>query len=411
LFCCKPSNEKISHEIVEKRTNEIFDSLIKVRRDLHKHPELSGQEERTSKIIAEYLSNLGLEVKTGIAGYGVVGILKGGKEGRKIAWRADMDALQIDVNDKVSFKSQNKGIAHMCGHDVHTAIGLGIANVLANQRENIKGTIYFIFQPSEETFKGAKAMIDDDLFDMIKPDEIYGAHIFPSKAGVIGIKAGELFAYEKTIKVEFKSNDTENELKSLLSSIMQGLSRSKPNSKPWQLESITDSIIGLENPETIYKDYLIVLPNIRTSKEQNNIVLETTFFETNKNNLDSIPQIIKDRIFETKHKSSFISIEYSRGNPTVFNDTDLTKKAIKLLNKVYDNKSIKQIYGQVPYFNEDFIYYQQKVPGVFFFLGGSDFENDLIAMPHSPDFAVDEKAIKFGVKSFSSLILERTNNE
>ena len=142
---CKSSDEKTAHQKIEKQTNEIFTNLVEIRRDFHEHPELAGNEKRTSKIIAEYLSNLGLEVKKGVAGYGVVGILKGGKEGKNIAWRADMDAIPNDFPDEVSYKSKNNGIQHGCGHDVHIAIGLGIAEVLSKNKESIKGTIYFIF--------------------------------------------------------------------------------------------------------------------------------------------------------------------------------------------------------------------------------------------------------------------------
>ena len=158
LISCKSSGGKNIHQEIEINTNQIFNSLVEIRRDFHQHPELAGNEKRTSKIIAEYLSNLGLEVETGVSGYGVVGILKGRKEGKNIAWRSDMDALPNDFPDEVSYKSKVEGIQHGCGHDVHMAIGLGIAEVLAQNRNSINGTIYFIFQPEEETFVGAKKL-------------------------------------------------------------------------------------------------------------------------------------------------------------------------------------------------------------------------------------------------------------
>lgn len=175
------------HQFIQSHTDEIFDSLVKIRRDLHKHPEVSGEEKRTSEKIAEYLLSLGLEVKTGIGGNGVVGILKATKEGKHIAWRADIDAMPSDIPDVVDFKSEDRGVRHICGHDVHTTIALGIANVLASQKKHLKGTIYFIFQPAEESFTGAKAMINDGLFDIIKPEEIYGLHITPSPSGIVSL--------------------------------------------------------------------------------------------------------------------------------------------------------------------------------------------------------------------------------
>ena len=154
------------HKNVQQHTSAIFDSLVKIRRDFHSCPEVSEKEKRTSKKVATYLESLGLEVKTNIGGYGVIGILNTGKIGKRVAWRADIDAIASDIPDVVDFSSKNEGVRHICGHDVHTTIGLGIANVLVSQKENLTGTVYFIFQPAEEIFKGAKAMIDDGLFDI-----------------------------------------------------------------------------------------------------------------------------------------------------------------------------------------------------------------------------------------------------
>lgn len=396
-----------SHKKIEKDTDKIYEKLVEIRRDLHKFPETAGKEKRTSKIIKEYLSSLGLEVKTNIGGYGVVGILKGNKKGRKIAWRADMDAIRFRANDRFSFKSQNKGIAHMCGHDVHTTIGLGIANVLAKQKETLQGTIYFIFQPAEETFTGAKAMIEDGLLDLIKPDEIYGLHITPFETGVITTKPNELFAYQKTVALKFKPKADVDELKSSVKKIFKELGRNKTNSEPWELQKITNREIGLLSPNTIYKDYLFFEPNIRITKDEDSTTLKIGLYETNQKKLKSIPLKIKAKINKTKHKESLISVAYLQGRPTVINDGKLTQKALKTLKKIYSDKSIKRLHGQTPYFNEDFIYFQQKIPGVLFFLGGSNVEKNLIAMPHSSDFAVDEEAIRLGVKQFSSFVIER----
>ncbi|MFC4222244.1 M20 metallopeptidase family protein, partial [Flagellimonas marina] len=143
LLGCKTSEDKSIHQKIEKETEAIHGSLVQLRRHFHQYPELAGNEKRTSKVIAEYLSSLGLEVKTGVAGYGIIGILKGGTEGKNIAWRADMDALPNNFPDDVTFKSKNKGIQHGCGHDVHMAIGLGIAEILSKNKESISGTVYF----------------------------------------------------------------------------------------------------------------------------------------------------------------------------------------------------------------------------------------------------------------------------
>lgn len=148
LPACQQKVEDDSiHESIELETDRIFSKLVEIRRDFHENPELAGDEIRTQKIIEQYLLQLGLEVETNVYGHGVVGILRGEKEGRKIVWRSDMDALPSDYPDEVPFKSKTKGVQHGCGHDVHMAIGLGIAEVLAKQKESLSGTVYFLFQP------------------------------------------------------------------------------------------------------------------------------------------------------------------------------------------------------------------------------------------------------------------------
>ncbi len=398
-------------KIVDK-TDEIYTSLVKIRRDLHSHPEISKHEVRTSKIVAEYLKGLGLEVKTNIGGNGVVGILKGGKKGKKIAWRADMDAVKTDEPDVVSFASKNKGVRHICGHDVHTTIGLGIANVLSQQRESIEGSVYFIFQPAEEINSGAKDMIEDGLFDHIQPDEIYGLHIGHSASGIINVKANELFAYAKTLEVKFKPNTNENELENFMNSILKGFIRNiKDNSSPWDIISkISDSQIGLTSKETIFKDYFILNQSKLNTADKSVTFYNASFLETDVKKVNNIPFEIKKQILNSKFKDAFISIEYAKdsaSNPV--NDPELTKVASKTISSFYDKEMLEPLYGQVPFFGEDFALYQQKVPGVFFFLGGSNIEKGINSMPHTPNFAVDEKTIKYGVQCFASLLLERSN--
>ncbi|WP_074406067.1 M20 metallopeptidase family protein [Aquimarina megaterium] len=401
-----------TYQKIVKQTDEIYDNLVKIRRDLHMNPEISKQEKRTSKIVAEYLKGLGLEVKINIGGNGVVGILKGGKKGRKIAWRADMDAIKTDEPDPVTFiKSKNVGIRHICGHDVHTTIGLGIATILSQQKEDLEGTVYFIFQPAEETFTGAKDMIKDGLFDIIKPDEIYGLHIGPETSGMINFKANELFAYQRTLEVKFKPSANENELENFMTNILKGYARNPLKGSPWDIiNNISDPKIGITSKETIYKDYFF-LDGTKLYKDQGTTFFSASFFETNIENTHSIPLEIKKQILNSKFRDSFISIRYSRAYATPINDPELTNIAKQTISSFYNEEMFKPLYGQVPYSGEDFIFYQQKVPGIFFFLGGSNTEKGINSMPHSPNFAVDEKTIKYGVQCFASLIFERTSNK
>ena len=411
LISCKSSDKKTVHQNIEKQTNEIFDSLVEIRRNFHQHPELAGNEKRTSKIISEYLSNLGLEVKTGVAGYGVVGILKGGKEGKNIAWRADMDALPNDFPDEVSYKSKNKGIQHGCGHDVHMAIGLGIAQVLSKNKESIKGTLYFIFQPEEETFVGAKNMVNSSLFSEMNIDEIYALHVTALPVGQIMVKPNELYAYQKRIQIKFNDKFSKEDAGILYNQIRSEILRKKDGANPWEIPKAFDSIIGLSNPNTIFKDYLFMEENFVIEEDNNQLDIKAYLYETNKSNLPNILPKIEEIISKSEYKDKFISTSFIQENPTVLNDKLLTENAINTLTDIYGSKSVVMNYGQIPYFNDDFFYFQQKTSGVYFLLGGSNLEKGINAMNHAPNFGVDEECIRVGVKSFSSLILERTNSE
>ena len=416
LISCKSKQEivkqeKSIHLKIEKTTNEVFDRMVKIRRDFHEHPELAGNEKRTSKIIAKYLSDLGLEVKTGIAGYGIIGILKGKENGKNIAWRADMDALPNDLQDEVSYKSKIDGVQHGCGHDVHMAIGLGIAEVLAKNKESIKGDVYFIFQPEEETFVGAKKMVSNSQFSKLNIDEIYSLHVTPFSVGQIMVKPNELYAYQKGIQITFKNELAKEDAETLYTEIRNKMLRKKDGANPWELPNALDPQIGLTNANTIFKDYLFLEENFVIEEVNNQLLLKAYLYETNKSNLPNILPKIEQIINSSKFKGKFIATSYIQENPTVINDEHLTNNAISTLKDVYGNNAVVMDHGQIPYFNDDFFYFQQKVPGVYFLLGGSNFEKGIIAMNHAPNFRVDEECIRIAVKSFSSLILERTKSE
>ena len=182
---------------------KIRNTIIRTRRDFHKHPELSFQEFRTSKIVAERLEQYGLIVQKNIGKTGVVGILEGAHPGRTIAFRADMDALPIQETGDVVYKSVNDGVMHACGHDAHTAMLLGAAEVLSKYQNNIQGTIKFIFQPAEEGYGGAKFMIEDGAIENV--EEIYGLHVWNyQKSGTVGVQDGPVMAAADifTIKIQ-----------------------------------------------------------------------------------------------------------------------------------------------------------------------------------------------------------------
>lgn len=405
----KQTKEYLVHESIQLETDRIFKKLVAIRRDFHENPELAGNEIRSQKIIKQYLLDLGLEVETDVYGHGVVGILKGGKKGKKIAWRSDMDALPNDFPDAVAFKSKIKGIQHGCGHDVHMAIALGIADVLAKNKESIKGTVYFIFQPEEETFVGAKSMVDNGMLSKINPDEIYGLHVSALPVGQIMVKPNEMFAYQKRIRIQLKNELSKDDAKGLMEKISSSLFRATTGSKPWEIQNMVDPKIGLMNPNTIFKDYLFVDEHFSTRSKNNQFFLEAYLYETDQSHLTEIIPRVKKIIEDNGYKDQLLSLSFIQENPTVINDEKLTGTAIKTLDHIYGKNAVTPDYGQVPFFNDDFAYFQQKIPGVYFLLGGSNFEKGIIAMNHAPNFQVDEESIRTGVKCFSSLIMERLN--
>jgi metal-dependent amidase/aminoacylase/carboxypeptidase family protein len=400
----------LSHEAIKLETDKIFDKLVKIRRNFHANPELAGSENNTQKALKQYLLALGLEVKTDIYGYGIVGILKGAKKGKSIAWRADMDALPNDFPDNFDFKSTTKGVQHGCGHDVHMAIALGIAEVLAKNKETLEGTVYFIFQPEEESFKGGKGMVDNNLFSKINPSEIYGLHITPFPVGQIMVKANEMYAYQKGIRIQFKNNVTKENLTELYQKIRSTLTRTNNNSKPWEIQQALDPNDGLANANTIFKDYFLMDEHFVNYSKNDALFLEADVYETDKDKLINIIPAIKKVIESQGLSAQLISVTFFKENPTINNNPKLTNIAINTLDKIYGRGAITVDYGQIPFSNDDFSYFQQRVPGVYFFLGGSNFEKGMIAMIHAPNFQVDEACIKIGVKSFSSLIVERLKN-
>jgi len=400
-------DEPLTHKTINTETDKIFDKLVKIRRNFHENPELAGKEKQTQEFIKQYLLDLGLKVEPDVYGHGIVGILEGNKKGKKIAWRSDMDALPNNFPDKVDFKSKIDAVQHGCGHDVHMAIGLGIAEILSKNKKLLNGTVYFIFQPEEETFVGAKAMIEGGLFTRIKPDEIYALHVSALPVGKIMARPNEMFAYQKRVRIKLKNELSNEEAKELSQKIYRKLFRTRENTKPWDIQFLADPNLGLSNPNTIFQDYLFMDKDFRIRTKENELLLEAYVYETNKSNQQNIIPEIEQVIKETKYKDLLVSIDYIQNNPTIQNNEKLTDQAINTISKVYGKQSVLPDYGQIPYFNDDFAYFQQKVPGVYFLLGGSNLEKGIIAMNHAPNFMVDEECLRIGVKSFSSLIAER----
>lgn len=400
-------SRSITSDAIRLQTDSLFEKLVDIRRDLHQHPELAGNEARSAAMIAARLREIALEVQTGHYGHSVVGILRGGHPGKTIAWRAELDALPGNFADPVLFKSRTAGVHHACGHDIHIAIALGLAEVLAKHREALHGTAVFIFQPEEETFKGATALLERGVFLSITPDEIYGVHVTALPVGQIVVRANEMFAYQRRISIRLRGALSSAEIQQLTQRVHSALSRRRPGAKPWEIQNIADPVIGVTSVSTAFQDYLIMAETFDTRTENGEVILEADLYETNATNLGSIISRIERAIDASGHKRQLLSVRYVQENPTVLNDPALTRLAIRTLQRTGGVDAVKPAYGQVPFFNDDFAYFQQKIPGVYFFLGGSSAEQGIIAMNHAPNFQVDEESIRVGVRSFASLLIAR----
>ncbi len=399
---------------IDDITSSIEKKIIEIRRDIHANPELSNREFKTSKKVADYLTELGLEVKTRVAKNGVIGILKGKPGGRIVALRADMDALPITEETDVSFASKVKdtlngkevGVMHACGHDVHTSILLGVAEILSKLKDEIPGTVMFIFQPAEEGALpaktwGAKLMIEEGIFDELKPDAIFGLHTWPLHVGDVGFKDGALMASADFFTLKVKGKGTHGAM-------------------PWTgVDPITISaqiILGFQNiagrQVDITKGGAVISVGSINGGSRQNIIPQEVELKGTIRALDNETRIdIYDKMKITAESIAMsagatIELKIDTLYPVTVNDKNLTDFSNNVLKKVKGIKNVTRINPVMV--AEDFSFFQQVIPGFFFFLGIATPDADLETYPvnHSPKFYVDEDAIIIGMRTLSNLAIQ-----
>jgi len=390
--------------------------VVAWRRDFHENPELGNRETRTAAAVAKHLRELGFDsVQEKVAHTGVVGVLKGGLPGPVVALRADMDALPVTEEVDVPFKSkvrthwngQDCGVMHACGHDAHTSILMGVAEVLASLRERIPGTVKFIFQPAEETPPigeegGAKMMIEEGCLAGPDVGAIFGLHITSiHNTGTIGYRSGPMMASADDFRVFVRGTQTHAAM-------------------PWRgVDPIVVSsqiVMGLQTivarKMNITHEPSIVTVGVFHGGVRHNIIpdevkLEGTiraFDESQRNELHKHVERISTMIAEAGGASARVHIH--RWYDVTVNDPALTEWSVPMLGRVAGAENVKvvdKVCGA-----EDFSFYQKKVPGFFFFVGCTPVEKDArtAAPNHSPRFYADEKCLKLGVKALSTLALD-----
>lgn len=414
--CITFCNGQALNKKAMKEAAKIEDKVIEWRRHFHQFPELSNREFNTAKKIAEHLESLGIEVQTEVAKTGVIGILKGEKEGPVVGLRADIDALPVTERNDLPFKSkvvseyngQKTGVMHACGHDTHIAIMMGVAEVLAGMKEDLAGTIKFIFQPAEEGAPqgeegGAELMVKEGVLKNPDVEVIFGLHINAgTPVGQIKYKEGGIMAASDRYEIKVKGEQAHG-------------------STPWAgVDPIVVSSQIIQGLQTIIsrqteltKEAAVVTVGMMQSGVRFNIIPEEATMVGTIRTLDvgmqdMIHEKIKltaTKIAESAGASAEVTIE--KKVPVTYNDPVLTEKMVASLEKSTSPgnvKVMKAITGA-----EDFSYFQQEIPGLYFFLGGMPAdkpEGQALGGHHTPDFYIDESGLVTGVKAFLNLTLD-----
>ncbi len=399
-------NQSIQQEI-EQLAESLRDKLVETRRDFHMHPELSGEEERTAGIVAQQLRDLGLEVRSGVGGHGVIGLLKGGKDGPVVAWRADMDAFPSANNLDVPYKTQVEGVKHICGHDVHTTVGLGTAATLAAMRDDIAGTIKFIFQPAEETEEGALAVIADGGLENPRPDAIFGLHVSPWPVGKIGFAPGPILAGKTRFHMTLHgTGDLEAIAKELIAEIDSLNVLSFPSSR----EAYDDLTVAVENGRSdITKFIIFMFGEMEATPET--VQVQGIIRLANDNLHEQALETLQTTLAEFGNRESVsVDLEFWPQHPPVtLNDLALVNASRETIEAMIGKENVLQLNAAWPFNVEDFAYYQQQIPGVFYFLGASNRERGIMAIPHTPEFDVDEECLVVGTKVAAGVLLNFLN--
>lgn len=398
--------------LVEKETPRV----VTWRRDFHQHPELSNREVRTSGIVARHLRSLGLEVETGIAKTGVVAVLEGGRPGPTIALRADMDALPVVEQTNVPFRStvtatyrgETVGVMHACGHDAHTAILMGVAEILSGLRAELPGRVVFLFQPAEEGAPegeegGASLMLKEGVFRKHEPEAVFGLHVHSLlPTGLIGYRAGAFMAGSDSFRLTVTGRQTHG-------------------ARPWMgvdpvvvsaqivsaLQTVVSRQIDLtENPAIV--SVAVVRGGVRHNILPDSVeMLGTirTFSDAQRSDVLARVERTASRIAEASGASASFEL-FGVSNPVTYNDPDLTGRALPTLERVVGAGHLVPLTRQTP--SEDFSYFAREVPSLFFIVGvappGAKPED--IAENHSPLFYVDEDALPVGVRALTQLSVD-----
>ncbi|WP_188398557.1 M20 family metallopeptidase [Sporomusa sp. GT1] len=377
------------------RATELSQRIIDIRRELHRYPEISFKEYRTTEFITKLLVQAGIEIVPWGGDTGVVGLLKGTKPGPVVALRADIDALPVEEENECSYRSLHPGVMHACGHDSHTASLLGAALILAELRESLAGTVKFIFQPAEEINAGAKAMIEQGVLSNPAVDVIFGLHNTPSiPAGQVGCKEGPLMAAVDTTFLTIKGigghgaipHKTRDPIMAA-AAVIQGLQTIVSR----QVDPLSSAVISFGTIQGGHAN------NVIPEKVELTGTVRTFDPALRAEMPDKMCKVINGIAQAMDTEADFV---YRKDLPAVFNPPELTKWCREVLEQVFGDGVIVPTPGMG---GEDFAIFQEKVPGVFLWLGVGNTAKGIVHQWHNPRFDIDEEALKYGAAALAQL--------
>lgn len=378
--------------------------MVGQRRDFHMHPELSNREERTSRIVAEKLRALGLDdVKTGVGKYGVVALLKGSKPGPVVAVRADMDALPIQETIDVPYKSLVPGVKHACGHDAHTTIELGVAEVLSRMRDQISGSIKFIFQPAEEGAPqgeegGAALMIKEGALENPRPQAIFGLHTGAFEVGQIAYHSGPAMASSDRFTITIRGKKAHG---------------AQPQSGIDAIVVASECVTALQTIHSRRIDpiepLVITVGTMKGGDRFNIIAGEVKMEGTMRTMSESVRTRSQEMMRQTlagvtSSYGATFDLEFDQPNPVTYNDPRLVEETLPSIRRVVGDANVVAPKPFMP--AEDFSLYQKVIPGFFYFLGVANKSKGLMPAWHTADFDIDEESLVVGVKVMSNVLLD-----
>lgn len=397
---------------IENQVARVEAEIISLRHQIHQYPELSNREEKTARLVADYLKKLGLEIKTGVARHGVVALLKGAKPGPTIAVRADMDALPVTEDTPFPFKSkvranylgQEVGVMHACGHDIHTAVQLGVASILTAMKNDLSGTIKFIFQPAEEgppppEDGGARLMVAEGVLENPKPQVIFGLHALAEmEVGNLGYTEGPAFAAVDTFEVKIIGKQShgaspEMSVDPVVIAAQFVLA----------LQTIRSRILSPLEPS------VVTVGTIHGGQRHNIIPGEVTLAGTIRSYTPEVRRTIHDKFhallkgITSASGATFQVIRYEEGAPATINNIPLTRESIPALEKAVGKGNVKPIPPTMG--GEDFSYFANVIPGFFYRLGMVK-AGTVSGGHHTPTFLADDSSLAVGMKAMSFLLVD-----